>query len=134
MNKKLAIVLIVVAFVIGAIGGAWAMRIFYNSFMLRFASSGETSKIVNDVTALTWIRKNDVTNAVEFLENDLDSSLMYFSILVNDVPKSKIDPKDLKSLRMAKSYRDKFPYTNEDVEISQTISKRFLLLDVKTNK
>jgi len=134
MNKKLAIVLIVVAFVIGAIGGAWAMRIFYNSFMLRFASSGETSKIVNDVTALTWIRKNDVTNAVEFLENDLDSSLMYFSILVNDVPKSKIDPQDLKSLRMAKSYRDKFPYTNEDVEISQTISKRFLLLDVKTNK
>jgi hypothetical protein len=134
MNKKLAIVLIFVAFVIGAIGGAWAMRSFYNSFILRFASSGETSKIINDVTVLTWIRKNDVTNAVEFLENDLDGSLMDFSILVNDVPKSKIDPQDLKSLRIAKSYRDKFPYTNEDVEISQTISNGFLLLDVKTNK
>jgi len=54
--------------------------------------------------------------------------------LVNDVPKSKIDPQDLKSLRIAKSYRDKFPSTNEDAEISRTISNGFLLLDVKTNK
>ena len=138
MNKKLAIILIGIAFLVGAMGGNWKAKRSLNQTthqkIVTPIIALELGEIGHGVSMLNQIRANNITGAIDQLENNLDGSL---AVLIGsqtfDMPQSQRE-QSLKAFQIAKEYRDKFPYTNEDAEISQTISNEFLLVDVKTNK
>ena len=95
------------------------------------AASAETSI---DVRLLERLRANNITNTIEGLETRLDGSIGELGIYLKDIPKNKRDPQDIKSLQMAKSYREKYPRTNIDYpEIDQMTSNAFLLVSDQTN-
>jgi hypothetical protein len=132
MNKKLVIVLIVAAFVVGAIGGGFGISYFWVRFVNKFFVTTEAAQAGIDVSVLNCIRKNDVTNAAELLETELDGSLIGLSAYVESTPKAQRDQMDMKIIQRAKDYRSKFPHENSEPEINQAISNAFLL--VETNK
>jgi uncharacterized protein YneF (UPF0154 family) len=134
MSKKLAIILIVVAFLVGAIGGGWSIGYFYNRLTTRLVCNTETARAVMDMAALNRIRSNNVTNAIKLLETELDGSMITLGLYLKDIPKSQLDADQLKALRRIKDYRDKFPHTNEYPELNRIISNALLLADVETNK
>ena len=87
-----------------------------------------------DVAVLNRIRSNNVTNAIDLLELELDSSVETLGLYLKDTPKSQLDADQLKALRRIKDYRDKFPHTNEYPELNRLISNTLSLADVETNK
>jgi len=133
MNKKLAIILIVAAFLIGVIGGGWSVGYFYNHFALRFAYISAAAKTVTDVSVLNQLQANNVTNAVRQLDTELDGSLMSLWFFRKDIASSDRDMA-LKTLRKAKEYRTKFPHKSGYAEIDQTVSNALSLVDVPAGK
>ena len=132
MNKKLAIILIVTAFVVGAIGGGWSVGYIFNDITMRLIYTSETKNAATDVALLNRIRSNNVTNAVDVLETDLDGSVGMLGLYLKNIPKTE-RVEVLKTLQMVKEYRDKFPHSNDYYpEINQVDSNAFLL--VETNK
>lgn len=138
MNKKLAIILIGIAFLVGAIGGNWKAKrslkqATYQKIVTTITAL-ELGEVGHDIFILNQIRSNNLTSATDDLENNLDGSL---AVLIGsqtfDMPQFQREQL-LTAFQMAKEYRGKFPYTNADAEISKTISNEFPLLDVKTNK
>jgi hypothetical protein len=91
-------------------------------------------KAVMDVGILNRIRSNNVTNAIELLEIEVDGSVETLGLWLNEMPKLRLDADQLKALRKVKDYRDKFPHTNEYPELNRIISNTLSLADVKTNK
>jgi hypothetical protein len=131
MSKKLAITLIVTAFVVGAIGGGWSVGYIFNHITMRLIYMSETANAGTDVALLNRIRSNNVTNAVDVLETKLDTSVGMLGFYFKDIPESE-RVEVSKTLQEVKAYRDKFPHTNDYPEINQAISNAFLL--VETNK
>jgi hypothetical protein len=132
MNKKLAIILIVTAFVVGAIGGGWSVGYIFNDITMRLIYTSETKNAATDVALLNRIRSNNVTNAVDVLETDLDGSVGMLGLYLKNIPKTE-RVEVLKTLQRVKEYRDKFPHSNDYYpEINQVDSNAFLL--VETNK
>ena len=76
----------------------------------------------------------DMLIAADFLEIDLDGSLIGLGAWLNTNSVSFDKDIELKALQSAKNYRDKFPHTNPYPELNQAISKTFSLVDVETNK
>ena len=76
MSKKLAITLIITAFLIGAIVASGAVGYFFNRFGLRLAYTVEAERTIMDVSVLNQLQANNVTNAVRQLDTELDGSLM----------------------------------------------------------
>jgi hypothetical protein len=133
MNRKLAIILIAVAFIIGAVSGGFGMRQILVSFLNKFILTIQSTQIGRDVSLLTYIRANDITNATELLEIDLNGSLIAFDSFISDIPKAQRNPSDIKILRGAKIYRAKFPY-KDTPDIDETISNLFLMVDLPSSK
>jgi hypothetical protein len=139
MSKKLAIPLIIVAFIIGMIVGGWSISFFWEHLNRDLMTSSAAAETSLDVAILKELRtKNNVTNAIDVLEIRLDSSIGELGLYLNEIPKIKRDPQDLKSLQIAKNYREKYPrtYPHTDVdysEIDQFVSNAFLLVSDQTN-
>ncbi|HVU07623.1 MAG TPA: hypothetical protein VHG89_03670 [Verrucomicrobiae bacterium] len=133
MNKKLAISFIVVAFIIGVVSGGIGMRQVLVSFLNKFVLTTQSAQIGRDVSLLTYIRANDITNATELLEIDLNSSLIAFDSFIGDASQAQRNSSDMKILRGAKMYRTKFPY-KDTPDIDETISNLFLTIDLPNSK
>jgi hypothetical protein len=127
MSKKLAITLILTAFVVGAIGGGWSIA----NMSKRLVYLQETDEAATDVALLNRIRSNNITNAVDMLETKLDISLAMLSSDFKDIPKTQ-RVEVLKTIQMAKDYRDKFPHKNSYPDLNQAVSNAFSL--VETNR
>ena len=91
----------------------------------------QTEEVATDVALLNRIRLNNITNAVDVLETKLDISLGMLSFDFKDIPKTE-RVEVLKTIQMAKDYRDKFPHENSHPDLSQAVSNAFSL--VETNK
>jgi hypothetical protein len=135
MNKKPAIILIVVAFIIGVIGGGWSVAYIYGQITMRLITSTEAADTSMDVALLKQLRADDVSNATDLLEVQLDGSVGTLGLYMSNVPKAKRDPLLLKTLQTAKTYLEKFPYTNSsNPEIDQSVSNAFSLVSDQNGK
>jgi hypothetical protein len=134
MNKKLAVVLVIVAFLAGAIGGATGTNYFWKRFMNTFYSTSLAEEIGTDVVLLNQLRANNVTNAADFLEIRLNGSLVGLGVYLQNIPESRRDPTQVGILGQAKEYRSKFPYKDSFPLGDQMISNAFSLVNMKTNK
>ena len=121
MNKKLAIILIVVAFIFGIVGGGLADRYYGRQFFSLFYASMETSHANSTLVTLKNLRANNITNSVELLEGNLDGSLMVLDATMDYIPKSEQD-NELKVFTKAKEYRVQFPRKTESSETDQAVS------------
>jgi hypothetical protein len=131
MNKKLAITLIVAAFIVGTIGGGWSVAYVLNHITMRLFYATDADDAVTDVALLNRVRSNNVTDVVDVLETRLDGSVAKLGFYFKDIPESE-RAEVLKTLHRVKEYRDKFPHTNDVPEINQAVSNAFLLIE--TNK
>jgi hypothetical protein len=137
VNKKLAIALIVVAFVIGIIAGGWGVGHVFGRLTVRLITSNAAAQTSIDVALLKRLRANNVTNTVGVLETELDGSVSALGFYMGETPKANREPQQLKALQIAKEYREKYPqtYTNADeIVMSQMVSNAFLLVSDQTNK
>jgi hypothetical protein len=134
MNKKLAIILIIIAFLIGAGGGFFSTNYFWLNFMGKFYSTSLAAQTGIDVHLLNSLRSNNVTNAIDLLEIELDGSVVGLGTYLRDIPESRRDSTQMKILGRAKEYRSKFPHESSSSLGDQMISNAFLLVDVQTNK
>jgi hypothetical protein len=141
MNKKLAIILIVVAFIAGAVaaGGSvgylFVQRLVIMNKILdyQFECQPELSTSLVSISALKKFRSNETSNsnAVEYLELQLDYSVAGLGRYVGHLPLSERDSDSvtMKVLRSAKKYREQFPHTNQDVLIQKDIERAFSLVN-----
>lgn len=135
MNKKLAIPLIIVAFILGVIAGGWGISVFWGHLSMGLITKSEAAETSLDVAVLEKLRAHNVTNAIDALEIRLDGSIGELGFYLSGIPKNKRDPQDLKVLQMAKSYREKYPHPHIDYpEIDQMVSNAFLLVEDQINK
>lgn len=134
MSKKLAIVLIVVAFLVGAIGGAVGTNYFWKRFMNTFYSTSLAAQTGMDVSLLKQLRANNVTNAIDLLEIELDGSVVGLGVYLRDIPESRRDPTHLEILSQAKGYRSKFPHQSSSPLGDQMISNAFSLVNPENKK
>jgi hypothetical protein len=141
MNKKLAIILIVVAFIAGAVaaGGSvgylFVQRLVIMNKILdyQFECQPELSASLVSISALKKFRSNETSNsnAVEYLELQLDYSVAGLGRYVGHLPLSERDSDSvtMKVLRSANKYREQFPHTNQDVLIQKDIEQAFSLVN-----
>jgi hypothetical protein len=133
MNKKLAITLILVAFVAGAAGGwSYAGYQWSRFFTLYFAAT-ETSHVSLTLGTLKKLRANDFACSIESLEVSLDGSLSTLGATFNDIPESERE-KTLKALGKAKAYRAQFPRKTEIPEDDQEVERALALANERTNR
>jgi hypothetical protein len=133
MNRKLAVTLIVGAFVLGIVGGWCADRYYCRQFVTYFYASNETSEADSILLTLKNLRANRITNAVELLEGRLDGCLMVLDATTDYVPKSQQD-KQSKLFEKIKEYRSQFPRNTEDLEIDQAVSNVLSRAKIETGK
>jgi hypothetical protein len=133
MNKKLAIVLIVIAFVAGIIAGGLAYRHYAGRAFEQFNAIMATFHAEGTVDTLKLLRSNDITNSIEGLEMELDENLAVLNQTVDYLPEPARD-EELKVLQKAKAYRAKFPRKTQSPEIDQAVSNVLSRVEVSNNK
>jgi len=141
MNKKLAIVLIVVAFIVGAIAAGGSVGYFFVRRLVitnkildyQFECQPEISASLMSIHTLKRIRSDETSNsnAVEYLELQLDYSVAGIEKYVehHSLSESNSFPAMMPALRLAKRYREQFPHTNQDVLIQKEIEQAFSLVN-----
>src|SRR5258708_2964916 len=102
MNKKLAIVLIIIAFVVGTIGGGLAHRYYAGRAFGQFNAVMATFHADGAVHTLKLLRANDLTNSIESMEMELDENLAVLNETMDCLPKPARD-EELKVLQKAKA-------------------------------
>jgi uncharacterized protein YneF (UPF0154 family) len=141
MNKKLAIILIVVAFIVGAVAAGGSVGYFFVQRLViinkildyQFQCQPELSTSLVTISALKKFRsdKTSNSNAVEYLEYQLDCAVAGLGRYVGHLPLSERDPRSVTMtiLRLDKKYREQFPHTNQDVLIQKEVEQAFLLVN-----
>jgi hypothetical protein len=143
MNKKIAIVLIVAAFIVGAVAAGGSVRYFFVRQLVvmnkildyQFECQPEISTSLVSISALKKLRSDETSNsnAVEYLEYQLDCAVFGLGRYVGHLPlsESERDPRSatMSVLRTAKKYREQFPHTNQDVLIQKEIERAFSLVN-----
>jgi cobalamin-dependent methionine synthase I len=133
MDKKLAVSLIVAAFLVGAVGAGVTVGYSYNRMALRLVCLSETAKAGMDVGVLNQLQANNITNAIRLLDTELDGSLVTLWFFRDDIRPSDRDI-TLGTLRKAKEYRAKFPHQGDSSTIDETVSNAFSLVDAPVVK
>ena len=135
MSKKLAIPLIIAAFIIGVVAGGWCVSALWGHLNMQLMTKTAAAEAGLDVAVLKELRANNDTNAIGLLETRLDSSVMELGYNLNNIPQNKRDPQDLQTLQIAKSYREKYPHPNPGYPIiDQMVSNAFLLVSAQPDK
>lgn len=95
--------------------------------MERTTSTTSASEVTTAVSALTLLRANNTTGAVEYLEMNLDGGLIILGAFVGDAsePPNNALASALKSIEMARNYRAKYLRTNSSPEIAKQVAKTF---------
>ena len=141
MNKKLAIVLIVVSFIVGVVAAGGSVGYFFARRLVimnkildyQFECQPEINTSLVSIHALKRIRSNEASNsnAVEYLELQLDYSVAGIEKYVehHSLSESNSFPATIRVLRLAKNYREQFPHTNQDVSVQKDIEQAFSLVN-----
>jgi hypothetical protein len=133
MDKKLAVTLIVAAFLVGAVGTGVTVGYFYNRMAARLVYLSETEKAGMNVGVLNQLHANNTTNAIQLLDIELDGSLITLWFFRNEITPSDRDV-TLGVLRKVKEYRTKFPHEFDDPTFVETVSNVLSLVDVPGEK
>jgi uncharacterized protein YneF (UPF0154 family) len=140
MSKKIAIILIVAAFIVGAVAAGSSVRYFFvqrqvtlNKILdYQFECQPEISTSLVSIPALKMLRSGDKSssNTVEYLELQLDYSVAGIEKYVENhsLSESNSFPAMIVVLRLAKNYREQFPHTNQDVSVQKNIDQAFSLV------
>lgn len=141
MNKKLGIVLMFVAFILGAVVAGGSVRCFFARRLVimnkildyQFECQPELSTSLVSISALKELRSGETSNsnAVEYLESQLDCAVAGLGRYIGHHPLSDLDPHPelVATLRVAKKYRDQFPRTNQVVFFQKEIEQAFSLVN-----
>jgi hypothetical protein len=138
MNKKLAIILIGVAFFVGVVGGGVIAFFFAGRTHVSWLTSQHAVSIMQEINVLKQLRTGLVTNATNLLEHDLNCSirnLTFWTTITPIRPDQHAVYFSQCALVHAKEYRLEFPYEGKDsiAEITKTLSS-ISLPTVQTNK
>jgi hypothetical protein len=146
MNNKLAIILIVAAFIVGAVVAGGSVRYFFVqrqvtlNKILDYQSEcqPEISTSLVSIPALKMLRSGDKSssNTVEYLELQLDYSVAGIEKYIehHSLSESNSFPAILKVLRSAKRYREQFPHTNQDASVQKDIEQAFSMVNDPPNR
>jgi hypothetical protein len=141
MSKKRAIILIIAAFIVGAVATGGSVRYVFVQRLVtlnkildyQFECQPEVSTSLVSIHALKRIRSNEASNsnAVEYLELQLDYSVAGIEKYVehHSLSESNSFPAMIGVLRSAKNYREQFPHTNQDVSVQKDIEQAFSLVN-----
>jgi gas vesicle protein len=148
MSNKRAVI---AAFLVGAIISGASAYFFYSrqikELNLHRDISSEIAisqeRLVNAIKTLKDLRSGDVTNAIIFCENLVDSSVVSLAGQVTEGSKwYPFSTNDLalendfamSAIEHAKKYRDKFPYkSGDDFNTDKKVASAFALVNVQTN-
>jgi hypothetical protein len=134
MNKKLAIFLIIAAFLIGSIISYKTTSRKYENEIQISSENENAAYAQNSVYLLNFLRTNNSAKAIENLEMNLDWDLFGLNYSMSNAPKSPLDPYFLKDIQIAKEYRDQFPHKSDSPSLDGEISNIFLRVNTLTNK
>ena len=134
MNKKIAIALIIAAFLIGSIiGHQIASRKFEK--ILQVSSENTASGWANNsIWLLNVLRTNNTAKAISNLEMNLDWQLIDLNYSMSNAPASPLNPYFYKSIQRAKEYRSQFPYKSDSQLEDEGVSNILLHVNALTNK
>jgi hypothetical protein len=100
----------------------------FEEYVIAYEVDEQTHRIAYDARLLRLIRSGKITNALEYLERDLDEGCVnlqeFTTISTNDA--SELKEEHLRRLRVAQLYRESFPRRTDDAETDRTVR---LMLD-----
>ncbi|HZL78580.1 MAG TPA: hypothetical protein VFC17_06980 [Candidatus Limnocylindrales bacterium] len=134
MNKKLAIFLIIAAFLIGSIIGHQIASRKYEKIIQISSENVASGYANNSVWLLNVLRTNNTAKAIENLEMNLDWELIDLNYSMSNAPASPLNPYFYKSIQRAKEYRSQFPYKSDSRLEDEAVSNIFLHVNALTNK
>ena len=133
VSKPAAIILAVVALLVGVVAGGWSVAAFHGRLTSRLFISSLTLDTSTTVDTLRRLRAGDTPNAVELLEIQLDGDLIGLgTFFIADPRELKRDPSYSRTLQMARDYRAQFPRKSRSPKIDEDVAKAFTLLDEQT--
>jgi hypothetical protein len=114
-------------FIAGAIIGATIF--FYSSrdlpaqLMINTMLNNATSNASSNTRVLSFLRHSEIENAIELLENDLDTNIITLNALRHDYDFISIEDRNkiVKKLKFLKKYRLDYPMTNKNKEIGKKV-------------
>jgi hypothetical protein len=144
MSKRAIILLAVIALIIGIVAGSWSVAAIYTRRINRMVNDfnhhtsqleiqWRTSDAEITVGHLKTLRAGETTNAIKWLEFDLEIDLISLEPFIADPSDFKSDPSYIKALQEVRDYRAQFPY--KTIPSAETnVAEVFSLLDVQTNR
>ncbi len=106
-----------VGFVVGAISSSF----FLNKIAAKHLSSGALVEGIKSYSALLEIRAGRTSNAVDQLEDDLDSSVVSASVILEERLGDKETASLKRFLTKVAQYRRQYPRTNESAEFQEMV-------------
>jgi hypothetical protein len=122
--------LVLVALALGFLTGAWFIRHFSERTERYLEMARQEDRADIALRALNHLRASS-TNAVPFLEIQLDDATVSLGHLLAEMPASERDQTALLMLGKARDYRAKFPHKSEQPGLDEEIAHTFTLLDEK---
>jgi hypothetical protein len=129
VNKSTTVVLIFVALMIGLALGGMAVFHFGTRFIGYGTINAESAEAAVTVHALERLRAGDTNGAEDLLESRLDGALISVKSFLQSVPTTRRDTNAIQTLRLAKSYRDKFPRKTSTPEVDQAVAQALAFPD-----
>jgi hypothetical protein len=131
MSKTRTSLFVLVAFAFGGVVAWQATTSHYNHIINQSYNDSQVGSMMLEVRTLESLRKGNITNAVEQLENDLDETLFGLIPFLEKKPDSLIEQVGIREIQKAKDYRIKFP-RKTGTWIDDDVAKAFVLLDAQS--
>lgn len=144
MSKRAAIILAVIALIIGIVAGSCGIAAIYKYRINRLVTDFNhhthqlliqwaTSDAETRVGDLRTLRAGDTTNAIKWLEHDVEIDLISLEPYITDPSEFKSDPSHIGALQKVRDYRAQFPYRT-DSSVETSVAEVFAVLNVQTNR
>jgi hypothetical protein len=126
MSKGWTIGLILLAFLIGSVVGAFVADRMWTSRSLDLVA-GSAAAEVNTTLYLLERARTGGAGTADFLESKLDSGIAALGTSLKSIPASHREPAHLKVLGRAREYRQRFPHSSGSRTIDKIVTDALAL-------
>lgn len=122
-------ILIIISLVVGGIMGGGTVYYYIGGFckdlVTDFGYTSSSYAVSKNILVLYKLREANVENAINYVEQDLDASVITLGSLLeegNELPKEQ-EEKIIKQIKAFKNYREKYPKKYQYQEIESRINE-----------
>jgi hypothetical protein len=102
--------------------GLYSTEHYYEKWIKRYRTHIAFDGVNDRFTALKALRTGDTNGMAELLESQMDSQIMVFGAMIQDLPADQLQPWDLRLLTQLREYRAAHPRKTNRPEIDHLVA------------